>query len=663
MRRIQLFFLLMLCVSALMGRDYSQKFGKITNDELNMTVYEQDTAAAAVVIYEKGDLRYIYENTNGEFIVLFELSKKIKILTDDGIHKADITIPYYESTYIKEAISGIEAYSYNMENGKMVKTKLEKKYIFNEKLNNNYRQIKFSIPNVKKGTVIEYSYKRRSNNTYDIPDWNIQDDIPVIESTYDVLIPEYFLFNIDAAKGFERVNVVDTKENQSFILGYYEGRPVNETSSSRSLKFSGKNIPALKSEPYVWCLNDYISGVRFEIRGIQFPGQMYKTYSRSWNDLDKTILEETDFGQNIKMSNPYKDEVKLITSLATSDEEKISLIYSMIKQKIKWNKSYSFMGSNARDAVKNGTGNNAQINMVLLSALKDAGIKAYPVLISRRSMGRLPLTHPSLNMLNTFVVMAEKPDGKYSFMDGSASFAGPDVLPVDLLVDRARIFAPELPGDKWVDLSNLSKNYQMTSRLVTLTDEGMLTCEEKNRYTNQSAFSLKSKYYASKDSVDYVENYANSHNITIENISIGGLENMSNSVTKELTFTKKLESSGDYIYLNPLILVDAATNPFTQSERKLPIEFNYPYGQTTNVVITIPETYQIEELPQMVNLVLDEKKGSFLYIIKQEGNKIQFSYRIQLNQTIFPQSDYDNIREFFGEIAKKNSEFIVLKKI
>ncbi len=57
-------------------------------------------------------------------------------------------------------------------------------------------------------------------------------------------------------------------------------------------------------------------------------------------------------------------------------------------------------------------GNNAQINGLLLSVLSSSGIKSYPVLLRRRSQGRLPLALPSLDKISTFIVAAETNDGK-----------------------------------------------------------------------------------------------------------------------------------------------------------------------------------------------------------------------------------------------------------
>ncbi len=657
-------FLIFFLTQFVISQEISFKYGKVTQDELQMMVYDKDTSAVAVVLYEDGYTYYNYYDKTG-FQVTFELKKKIKILKQEGNHKGDISIIYYhKGGGDRETISGLEATAYNLENGKIVKTRLEKKYIFEEEINSNYRQLKFSLPNVKAGTVIEYKYRKTSPFTFDIPDWNVQSDIPVMNSYYEVLIPEYYHFNIDAARGYERIKTEETTQSQSFNLGMYNGQPMTVNSNSRLLKFTAKDVPALKPEPHVWCVNDFTSGVSLEISGTKFPNAMYKPYTNSWRDIEKTLKDKTDFGSNMKMSNPYKDEVRKIVEESQNEEEIISGIYALVKSKIRWDESYSFYGNKARDAVKNGTGDNGQINMVLLSMFKDAKIIAYPVLISRRNYGRLPYTRASLDKLNTFLVAAETSDGKQYYMDGSAVHGGLNVLPVSLLVDRAWAFKENIPGDKWVDLTSLVKNQIMIIQTASINENGVMTCEKNTRFTNQLAYSFKSDFFSKKDSVEYIENYENSNEISIDEHALTGLEPMSNIVNQKMTFKKDYAFEGNYIYINPMLFPHIDENPFTQSERKLPIEFNYPYTFVMNVVLTIPENYIIEELPSSLNMSLDDNKGKCIYHITEiSENTLQLNYRFELNQIIFPQMDYEAIKDFFGRIATKNNELIVLKKV
>jgi hypothetical protein len=185
------------------AQEYSFKYGKITNDELNMSVYDKDTTASAVVIYDMGNT--YYSVSNDRFQVCTDYKKKIKILKTTGLDEANVNIPfYYKSSSSREMITGLEAFSYNVENGKTVKTKLEKNYIFNEVINDKYQRIKFSVPNVKVGSVIEIKFSKTSDLVYNLDPWGIQGDIPVVFSSYEVKIPDYFVYTVET-KGYEKI--------------------------------------------------------------------------------------------------------------------------------------------------------------------------------------------------------------------------------------------------------------------------------------------------------------------------------------------------------------------------------------------------------------------------------------------------------------------------
>lgn len=150
MKNTLLSLILCLCsISTLYSQEISLKYGKVTNDELNMKVYPKDSTAEAAVLYDDGYTIYTYSSSTG-FIIESSFKKKIKILKQEGIDYASVSIPYYFTSNSKsDLITGLEAIAYNFENGKIVKTKLEKDYIFTEEINSRYKQVKFLSQTLK----------------------------------------------------------------------------------------------------------------------------------------------------------------------------------------------------------------------------------------------------------------------------------------------------------------------------------------------------------------------------------------------------------------------------------------------------------------------------------------------------------------------------------
>lgn len=634
------------------------KYGKISNEELEMKIYPKDSSAKAVVLYEDAYTGYIYRDG---FAVQSEMKCRIKILKQEGADKATISIPIYKRGRVEESLSGIEAYSYNLENGKIVKTKLEKNNIFEEKITDNVYQTKLAIPNAKAGSIIEYKYTLFSPFYYDISDFYFQRDIPVQQSKLEIVIPEYFTYKKNT-KGFEPIDLKEKDESQTLTVAYGgESHLVNF--HSKDYVFSVKDMPALTSDDYVWEISDFMSGVHFELSGTNYPGEFYKPFNSDWNSIEKTIKEETDFVKNIQRSVPWKDELAQIKTLP-SEMDKMNAVYALVKGKISWNGKYAFTG-NFNDALKSGTGDNAQINGALISSLNQVGIKAFPVLLRRRSEGRLPIAIPSFYKISTFIVAAQFADTTLHIMDGSAKYGGPDMLPSDLLVDRARTFDLDSPNNDFIDLSRTNKNQEMVINIANLSDDGSLNVKCTEYHKMQLAYKFRSDYAAAKDSAEFVEKYETNNKVKVENMAISGHKNnLANTVKEEIEYTTQATKRGDFIYINPLIIPQLTKNDFTQSDRKTPVEFSYPYTYQITSTIFIPKGYAVEELPKSTRLTLENKEGALQYSISaQQDGVIQVSYRFQLNDVIFPYTNYPMLREFFGTVATKNTEMIVLKKI
>lgn len=661
MKRILALFFFVSLFTMVFGQEYSFRYGKISPKELTMTSYPNDTTASAVVIYKTMDASYQYNC--GNFTVEYDYAIKTKVLKSDGTSCANITIPFYLSEINgnpKDLVTRIEAIAYNTENGKVIKTKMGKECIFEERINKHWKQIKFSIPAVKVGTVIEYRYKITSERYYQLPDWIIQESNPIIYTNYEVRIPEYFNFSIDT-RGAELVKTEEKQITQTFIIPNREGTE-SVSANARQLNFITHNLSAIKDEPYIWCPDDYKTQINFELKGIQFPYSMYKTYTTTWEKVDETLNDDSDFGGVLKMKNPFKEEMSALNLSNASTYDKIRKIFNLAKSKIIWNNEYGFWGGDTKKAIKIGTGNNAEINFVLISMLKDANINAFPVLISRRNYNKLPYTHPSLDKLNTFIVGINDTDSTTVYIDGSIRDGDINILPTVLMTDRARLFQKK-GNEAWTDLSKLGKNTINTVIQGSITPDGIINAQRAIYYFGQAAATYRNKFKAQKDSTTYIENLESENTISIKDYTHKDLNTLSSRVQITYNFTKNTSNGNGYIYLNPIIFPHITNNPFINEKRQLPIEFDFPYTLKLTSILKIPEGYEVEELPKPIKINYEGNKCSLSYIISVSDNNINLSYSFAMNTIFYGKEDYPLLRALWTKIIEKNNEQIVLKKI
>ena len=631
------------------------KWGKPTDQELQMTEYPDDKDADAVVLFHNTDVYYAF--INGNFKVYYGIKTRLKVLKPEGKRVADKKIVFQEnesSRLRKESVTGLKAAAYNMENGKLVKTKMEHSMMNEERIDKNQKQLKFSVPQVKVGTVIEYEYRIESDYFYNIRDWYAQGDIPVLYTHYELSIPEWFNFNIEET-GSQRM---EAKTDNSPMTLYFDGETENITCNVSS--FTGRKLPALKDDDFLWCAEDYGNKVTAELAGIYIPGAVHKNYTTTWTDIDNQLMDDDEFGGRLKNSSPLKaDIIAAGIPKITDVNERFAAVWQLLKSKVRWNGDYAFWGKSASKILKDGTGSNADINFLLINMLHDAGIKASPVVMRSRDLGILPLSHSSLKYLNTFVVAIQTSDSTMTYFDSSAEDGYLNVLPANLLVNRARLVKKGVPGE-WINLQTSARGRDVVSIHAQLNTDGLLQGTISSRLYEESAAKLRRTWRNAKDSTEQINKIQEREGIEIKTYQTSSRTDFSPTMDERMTFTKQCDAVGDIIYLNPLVSVPLNESPFTAAERSLPIEFPYKQSEIINTTIILPEGYAVEEVPKPTMLKFDGISVRIASILN--GNQLCTQFKYNIEKTFFTAADYQELKAFFDRLTECNKIIVTIKK-
>ena len=310
--------------------------------------------------------------------------------------------------------------------------------------------------------------------------------------------------------------------------------------------------------------------------------------------------------------------------------------------------------------LKERTGNNASINFILINMLRDAGFEAYPAVMRSRDKGFLTISRASAKEFNTFVV-AVKVDDAFSYLDGSIEDGWLDVLPDHLLVDRARIVSKEKPVE-WVDLTGLSASKTRSMVKATLQPDGTLQADVQTKMTGLEAAGLRHEFRMATDSVTFVSQLAQELNCEIESLSLANHHGLGPDVERNMHVTKQCDAAGDMIYLNPWVLNVMSENPLTEEQRTLPVEFPCISIENLTSVITLPEGYVVEELPQPLMMKSDDGKLSCVIVTNAAGPTLTSRCQIQVNKIFFSPNEYPFVKTFLDEVYKRLQDVIVIKK-
>ncbi|WP_278020315.1 DUF3857 domain-containing protein [Flavobacterium ginsengisoli] len=639
------------------------ELGKVTIAELKEKVHPKDSSAPAAILFKKGRTYFGYNKDVG-FYANHVCEVKIKIYKKEGLSWADQKVRFYigYEKLNEDRLEFSEAVTYNLENGNIVKTKLDNQGTFKNKINQYWKEKTITLPNVKVGSVIEYKYVLRSENLGKFPDFDIQFNIPVDYFYYKTQIPEFYIYKPILIGGIPlETESKFTNGSQSFDNAYSQ-------TSSFSYKqietfYTGKDVPALKEEPYINNLENYRGSIQQELERVRLPDQPIKDYSLTWEGVAKTIFKDDSFGKQLNQASLFTDDLNKLLPNVEDKNERLNLIFTYVKNRMNWNEINScYTEKGVEKAYKDQTGNVAEINFILINMLRAAGIEANPVLVSTIQNG-LPV-YPTRTGFN-YVIAAAEIDGKRILLDASHKLTAPNILPLNVLNWKGRLIKKDGASEE-IELDPIILSKEIYSLIVKIHPDGKMNGQGRIQHTDYDAYSFRVENNAKSEDA-YLEKFENRlGGLSVSNYKIENQKsNLDQSVIETFSFDSSSRSDiiEGKIFVNPLLFFTQSKNPFNQEKRQMPVYFGYKNLEKFNFNIEIPQGYTVESLPKPVRIASEDKKMSFILNFSATENKIQIVSQKEINSSIFATEDYRMIKEFFQKMIVSQNEKIILKKI
>ena len=182
-------------------------------------------------------------------------------------------------------MTDLDAATFNLVDGKVVKTKLDNDNILKEE-EKKYFITKFAFPQVKEGSILELSYTITSDFFFNLRGWTFQYSYPAVWSQCKYSIPEYFTFR-QSSKGYLPFEIFKNEKGSEIFTVHYDVEiktalnSANRQDRNEDYKITTnektlavKDVPAFISEPNIDCEENYLQSIEFELNSIQFPGHL-----------------------------------------------------------------------------------------------------------------------------------------------------------------------------------------------------------------------------------------------------------------------------------------------------------------------------------------------------------------------------------------------------
>ncbi len=695
------------------------KWKEIPMEDLQMATYELDPNAPAVVLCDYGQI-YFSTTPNGQnLFVIYDRHVRIKILKPEGSKYAKLRLSFHNMAC--EQLQGensivIKAMVYNLsEKGEIVATKVKNKDIIYKDSTDCLRTAEITFPDVKPGSIIEYSYQKPSLDFMQPESWYFQSEIPVRHSELRMRVPRAFqyMFSSPNIPDFDVSEETDYNSSVMFTPRGY--RTIHVDVSGKQMRFVKNNIEAFNSHEFITRPEDFMQKLNIHLTyakqensdyawkyltyqlmittdddydtyepvqrtSLSYPSGYIIYKLPDWEKLNKDLMKSDRFGLPLINFWEYQEPLNQMISGKITPKDQMIAIYDYLRKNMKWTGEYSLKVKSVfnpglskiytkltKKLIKEKSlarpfqdkkGTSSEINFLLIYLLNKAGIETYPIIISTRNHGQIDTNIVDTKQFNHVLALVKIGDRQF-LLDAIDSLRPYNILNENDLNSIGFMVKGKDFG--WIPISNnkmtetkIQENITIDSNL-NLSDKKVIYETGYDALNHRKEIIIKGKEKFMDECKIKMMDLAFDKQIEIKNIENDTLPLIINS-----SLMKKSENGKEIkfqIHIEPTY----GTNDFSEFDRKYPVDFTYPFQKNYVMELAFPDNY-IVELPSNESYSSFGSNAFFQYLVNKSKNKIIIKINLQILKSKFPESEYLNLGELFTKLNDKLTETIVIKK-
>lgn len=496
--------------------------------------------------------------------------------------------------------------------------------------------------------TVEYNYEREYKSLFLLPRWD--------PASYNVSVEHARL-------------IVDAPSNYTVRLkGINLPTPLPAMQDNGKTKTLAYSIDNQKAEDYEVLSNKGI------LNG--FPKILLAPSDVTMGKYVGNMSDWKQYGQFIyalykdkdRLPDNVRQEVHRLTDNLKDTREKANTLYKYMQNSTRYiGVQLGIGGWEPFDANYVGTkkyGDCKALSNYMYSLLKEAGIPSNPVLINAGDDNTNYLIEDFASNYFNHVILCVPQQKDTIWLECTSQSAPLGYLSMFTANRKALLLTSE--GGYVVNTPNYSPMQNLQKRIVmaTIDTEGNLKADHNTYYQGEQQDYIAGLLHDT--SKDLLRKYLNrslgldTYEVTSSNYK----ENPSAlpSVEEQLTITAPNYASvvGKRIMFAPNAFNKSTTKLDATEERRSDIVFTYPFLDYDSTIFTIPEGYDIENLPKALSLESDFGKYSIRFDYKD--GKIICIRSQQRQAGTFPPSQYVSMVAYFDKIYKADREKVVLRK-
>jgi Domain of Unknown Function with PDB structure (DUF3857)/Transglutaminase-like superfamily len=518
-----------------------------------------------------------------------------------------------------------------------------------------------SIPAPDPGNIIGYEIEHEVRPFVFQDEWGFQETFPVREAHYTLQLPSGW-------------------EYKPVWLNYSEIAPT--PLGTNQWQWTVKDIDAIKPERWMPPFRGIASQLLIRIFP---PGGVYSGKSfANWNDMGKWYGDLWKPRQNV--SPEIHQKVLELTSGAPNKLAQMRALARFSQSDIRYVAIELGIGGwqphSAADVFVHRFGDCKDKAALLSTMLREIGIDSYHVAVHTRRGIVGSDVPPRLGIFNHAILAIRLPDeindpslvatvrtslGRLLIFDPTDEMSPFGTIRGDLQANYALLVTPD--GGELFQIPKLSpalNGTQLTAKL-SLSPQGILTGDvhevRLGDFASRQRYAFRS-LSKDADKVKPIETLM-AHSLGSFHITKASVSNVAQTDQPfEFNWSFLAEdygkTAGNLLLVRPRVLGNKSSDLLeTKEPRRFPVEFEGPSRDQDNFEITLPQGYEVDDLPPPV----DADYGFASYHSKSEisGNVLKYTRTFEVKDVSVPLSKVDDLRKLYRIIANDERNTAVLK--
>lgn len=470
---------------------------------------------------------------------------------------------------------------------------------------------------------------------------------------------------------------------QSYATSLQKGQFIVEMPANMALHYKALNIelePQIKNgektKTYTWTAEllpaqSYtpMSPPQYEVIPIllispdRFQFDDYSGSMASWKDFGAFVYNL--FEGRDKLPAETATEVRSLTQGLTSNDEKIEVLYSYLKDNMRYVGVQLGIGGlqpfDAEYVSTNKYGDCKALTNFMKAMLKEAGIKSYPVLIKSGYLHYEITPEFATSEFNHVILYIPEEN---IWLECTSN-----VDPVNYLgrnnANRNALMLTE-NGGQIIRTPNydVDQNIEAHRTEIDLQEDGKASI--KGVVTESGAYHDTQRYLAllgdQKEKEEWFIESVSLNSPRIERLDFSASPNLPEAtITYELQVNRYATKAGKRLFVPINQINDIGWVPNEDDDRIVDVVNRTGYMVEDSIIIKLPKDYHVESIANN-DLLIDQPYGKYeLKIVERPGEVIAYR-KAEMKAFRVPASEFEAYRSFMKEVTKAEKTKVVLVK-